>query len=119
MLQGLTTVSYWASDINAAKKWYSELLGMEPYFNVQTQDGSLGYTDFRIGDYQHELGIFAARYRSFDKPSGGVIVYWHVADVAVTLEKLLAMGAKELEVPKDWGQGFITASVEVACASEE
>jgi predicted enzyme related to lactoylglutathione lyase len=121
MLQGLTTVSYWASDVNAAKKWYSQLLGMEPYFNVQnfnvqTQDGSLRYTAFRIGDYQHELGIVDARYGSFDKPSGGVIVYWHVADVAVTLDKLLAMGANE--APKDRRQGFITASVEVACASE-
>jgi predicted enzyme related to lactoylglutathione lyase len=111
MLQGLTTVSYWADDVNKAKQWYSELLGIEPYFNVPNQDGTLGYTEFRIGDYQHELGLIDRRYAPFDASSSGVIVYWHVADVRVTLEKLLAMGAKELEAPKDRGHGFITATV--------
>lgn len=111
MLQGLTTVSYWAKDVEAAKKWYSELLGVQPYFNVPNQDGSLGYTEFRIGDYQHELGLIDRRYAPSDTSSGGAVIYWHVADVEVTLEKLLAMGAKTLEAPKDRGQGFITASV--------
>lgn len=111
MLRGLTTVSYWADDVKAAKKWYSELLGIEPYFNVPNQDGSLGYTEFRLGDYQHELGLIDRRYAPFDTSVGGAVVYWHVADVKVTLEKLLSMGAKELEAPKDRGQGFITASV--------
>jgi predicted enzyme related to lactoylglutathione lyase len=101
MLQGLTTVSYWADDVNRAKQWYSELLGIEPYFNVPNQDGTLGYTEFRIGDYQHELGLIDRRYAPFDASSSGAIIYWHVADVGVTLEKLLAMGAKTLEAPKD------------------
>jgi predicted enzyme related to lactoylglutathione lyase len=107
MLQGLTTVSYWSDDVNAAKKWYGELLSIEPYFNVPNQDGSLGYSEFRVGDYQHELGIIDRQYA----PSASTIVYWHVADVEVTLEKLLSMGAKTLEAPKDRGQGFITATV--------
>jgi catechol 2,3-dioxygenase-like lactoylglutathione lyase family enzyme len=34
MLRGLTTVSDWTADIEAAKKWYAELLGIEPYFEV-------------------------------------------------------------------------------------
>jgi hypothetical protein len=32
MLGGLSTVSSYADDILAAKKWYTELLGIEPYF---------------------------------------------------------------------------------------
>jgi predicted enzyme related to lactoylglutathione lyase len=112
MLQGLTTISYWATDVTAAKDWYSELLGIEPYFNVPNTDGSLAYTEFRVGDYQHELGIIDRRFAPFDASvSAGVVAYWHVTDVEVTLEKLLAMGAKELEASKDRGQGFITASV--------
>lgn len=114
MLQGLTTISYWSTDVTAAKKWYSELLGIEPYFNVPNEDGSLGYTEFRVGDYQHELGIIDRRFAPFDPSitqSAGAIIFWHVADVKVTLEKLVAMGAKELEAPKDRGDGFITASV--------
>lgn len=113
MLRGLTTVSFWATDLEAAKQWYTELLGTEPYFNVPNDDGSLGYTEFRIGDYQHELGLIDSRYApsgSHTAPSGAV-VYWHVDDVPTTLKKLLAIGAKELEAPRDRGQGFITASV--------
>lgn len=114
MLQGITTISYWAEDVAAAKKWYSELLGIEAYFNVTNKDGSLGYTEFRVGDYQHELGIIDRRFAPFDSSvthTAGTIVYWHVAAVEATLEKLLAMGARELEPPKDRGEGFITASV--------
>ena len=32
MLRGLTTVSFWADDVAAAKRWYTELLGTPPYF---------------------------------------------------------------------------------------
>jgi len=32
LLRGLATVNFFAADIKAAKKWYSELLGIEPYF---------------------------------------------------------------------------------------
>jgi len=32
LLRGLATVNFYAADIKAAKKWYSELLGSEPYF---------------------------------------------------------------------------------------
>jgi catechol 2,3-dioxygenase-like lactoylglutathione lyase family enzyme len=27
----MTTVSYWATDVEAATAWYTELLGVEPY----------------------------------------------------------------------------------------
>jgi predicted enzyme related to lactoylglutathione lyase len=112
MLQGLTTISYWATNVTAAKEWYTEFLGIEPYFNVPNDDGSLGYTEFRVGDYQHELGIIDSRFAPFDASTpAGVIAFWHVSDVDATLEKLLGLGAKMLEAPKDRGQGFITASV--------
>jgi hypothetical protein len=31
MLRGMTTVSYWASDLGAAAAWYPEVLGIAPY----------------------------------------------------------------------------------------
>ncbi len=31
-LRGLALVNFYATDVKAAKKWYSELLGIEPYF---------------------------------------------------------------------------------------
>jgi hypothetical protein len=32
MLRGLTTVSFFADDVQAAAKWYTQVLGVEPYF---------------------------------------------------------------------------------------
>ncbi|MEK3888314.1 VOC family protein [Bacillus sp. FSL K6-3431] len=113
-LRGLSTISYWADDLQAAKEWYIELLGIEPYFERSGPDGRLAYVEFRIGDYQHEFGLID---RSFEPDGatlspGGVIMYWHVDDVTSTLEKLLSMGAKEYEEITHRGdEGFITASV--------
>jgi predicted enzyme related to lactoylglutathione lyase len=41
----------------------------------------------------------------------GVVVYWHVDDVNAALGRAVAMGATQLEPPKDRGDGFITATV--------
>ena len=56
MLRGLTTVSFWADDVAAAKKWYAKLLGIEPYFERPDSENP-AYVEFRFGDYQAELGI--------------------------------------------------------------
>lgn len=110
MLQGLTTVSHWADDVEAAKQCYSKLWDIEPYFHIPNQDGSLGDTEFRVVDYQHELGLIDRRYAPIDTTASGAVIYWHVTEVDVTLEKLLAMGTQELEAPRDRGSGFITAA---------
>ncbi|MFE5634484.1 VOC family protein [Streptomyces sp. NPDC056543] len=108
MLRGLTTVSFWADDLAAAKAWYTELLGLEPYFERP------GYAEFRIGDYRHELGLIDRAYAPAGSAAGepgGAIVYWHVDDVRATLDRLLSLGAKEYEPLTPRGPGFVTASV--------
>ncbi|MFJ4774710.1 VOC family protein [Streptomyces uncialis] len=107
MLRGLTTVSFWAADLAAAKTWYTELLGVEPYFERP------GYAEFRLGDYQHELGLIDSRYAPDGSASGpgGAVVYWHVDDVSAALEELLSMGAKEYQPLTERGPGFVTAAV--------
>ena len=55
-LRGLSTIRYQAADHEAAKRWYTELLGAAPYFDRP------GYCEFRIGDYQAELGLLDAKY---------------------------------------------------------
>jgi len=113
MLRGLTTVSFYAADVDAAKRWYTELLGVEPYFIRPVPPDPPGYIEFRIGDYQHELGVIDSRYAPTGSATGpaGAVIFWHVDDVTATLEKLLSMGAKEHQAPTDRGEGFITASV--------
>ena len=111
MLRGMSTVSYWTTDLPAARQWYTDLLGIEPYFEVPD-----AYLEFRIGDYQHELGLIDSRYApagtsTGQAAAGGEIVYWHVDDVQGTLDRLLFLGAREHQPPTDRGHGFVTASV--------
>ena len=113
MLRGLTTVSFFAADLAAATKWYTELLGIDPYFERPGADGRPAYVEFRIGDYQHELGIIDSRFSPHDSAAGpgGAVIFWHVDDLTATLERLLSMGAEVHEAPTERGEGFVTASV--------
>lgn len=112
-LRGVATISFWAADMEAAKEWYTELSGIEPYFERLGGDGKLAYIEWRFGDYQHELGIIHSSYapKGVTAGPGGAVVFWHVDDVAAALERVKAMGAKEYEPITNRGAGFITASV--------
>jgi predicted enzyme related to lactoylglutathione lyase len=110
VLRGIATINFYATDHEAAKKWYQEFLGIEPYFNVP------GYTEFRIGDYQQELGIIDASFApgGYTGKPGGAIAHWHVDDLAAVLGRLISMGATEYLPVTDHSQGkgtFVTASV--------
>jgi predicted enzyme related to lactoylglutathione lyase len=107
-LRGIATISLWAKDHEAAVAWYGELLGMKPYFTRP------GYAEFRIVDYETEVGIIDSKYAPkpvVAKAPAGVVAYWQVDDVNETFKRLLSLGAEQLEAPVDRGHGFVTASV--------
>jgi predicted enzyme related to lactoylglutathione lyase len=113
MLRGLATISLWADDVKAARAWYSDVLGIEPYFQRPDAEHP-AYVEFRLGDYLDELGIVDSRYRPQPAATGpgGAIVYWHVDDVAGTRAELLAKGATEYEPLTPRGEGgWVTAAV--------
>jgi len=112
MLRGFATINYWADDMDAATRWYSELLGTEPYF-VRPVEGPPAYVEFRIGDSMDELGLIDRRYAPPNAASGpgGVVMYWHVDDIEATFQKLLSMGAEEYQPITPRSNGFVTASV--------
>lgn len=112
MLRGPATISYYADNVEAAKRWYSDLLGIEPYF-VRPEAGPPTYVEFRLGDYQHELGIIDRRYAAPGAATtpGGVVAFWHVDDLPAAYARLLALGATAHEAPIERGAGFVTASV--------
>ena len=112
MRRGPTTVSFFADDVQAARDWYTELLGIQPYF-VRPAEGTPAYVEFRIGDYQHELGIIDSRFAVTGQPekAAGAVTYWHVDDVLASVDRLESMGATVLEKPVERGPGFVTASV--------
>ncbi len=112
MLRGMATVSYWADDLKAARQWYAELLGGAPYFERPDAENP-AYIEFRIGDYQDELGIIDRKYAppGTSADPGGAVLYWHVDDIEASLARLKAMGATEYEPLTPREAGFITASV--------
>ncbi|HYJ76274.1 MAG TPA: VOC family protein [Kineosporiaceae bacterium] len=112
MLRGLSTVSFYAQDVDAARRWYAELLGVDAYF-VREMEGTPVYVEFRIGDHEHELGIIDSRFApggGSGRP-GGAIVYWHVDDVRAVVDRLVDSGATVFEDVVARGPGFVTASV--------
>ncbi|RAY17122.1 VOC family protein [Actinomadura craniellae] len=113
MLRGLTTVTFWADDVAAARRWYAELLGADAYFERRGPDGRVAYAEFRTGDFQHELGIADRRWAppAAAGGPGGAVVYWHVDDLPAAHARLLDLGAKEYEAITERGPGFVTASV--------
>jgi predicted enzyme related to lactoylglutathione lyase len=106
-LRGMATVNYFAADWAAARAFYTQVTGAEPYF---LRDG---YAEWRLGDHQAELGLIDARYRAPGTPTGpvGAVLYWHVDDVDRELARLLELGATVHEKPQDRGHGFVTATV--------
>jgi predicted enzyme related to lactoylglutathione lyase len=112
MLRGMATVSYWADDLKAARRWYAELLGVEPYFERPDAENP-AYVEIRIGDAQDELGIIDRKYAPPGGPAGpgGAVLYWHVDDIEATLARLKAMGATDYQPLTPREAGFITASV--------
>jgi predicted enzyme related to lactoylglutathione lyase len=113
-LRGFSTINFWADDVPAAVAWYTEFLGVEAYFTRPGPDGCTVYAEFRIGDYQAELGIVDRAYAppgSATQP-GGAIMYWHVDDLGATVDRLLSMGATEYQPITPRGTaGFVTAAV--------
>ena len=101
-LQGLRTVVYAAPDLQRARKWYVEALGIEPYFDEDF------YVGFNVGGY--ELALDPSR--TVAQPTGsGVMVYWGVDDVEGELKRLLSLGAKPHTPFQDVGGGIKVGSV--------
>jgi predicted enzyme related to lactoylglutathione lyase len=112
VIRGMANVSYWAEDVKAARNWYNQVFGLEPYFQRPDADNP-AYIEYRVGDYQHEVGIINKNYRpkTENQGAGGAILYWHVDHIEAALERLLALGAKEIQPITKWGEGFVTAAV--------
>jgi predicted enzyme related to lactoylglutathione lyase len=114
MLRGLTTITYTADDVAAARDWYAALLGQEAYF-ARPAEGTPAYVEFRVGADEDELGIMDRRFAATavrDAAAGaGVTVYWAVDDVEAALTRLVELGAVPHEPRTERGPGFVTASV--------
>ncbi len=111
MLRGMANVSYWADDVKKAREWYSQLFGIEPYFQRPDAENP-AYIEYRVGDYQHEVGIVDKKYAPplAMQGAGGATLYWHVDDIEKAFERILSLGAMPYEPVTKRGEGFVTAA---------
>jgi catechol 2,3-dioxygenase-like lactoylglutathione lyase family enzyme len=103
-VEGLRTVIYPAPDLDAAKAWWTGLLGAAPYFDQPF------YVGFNVGGY--ELGLLPDA-----AASDGALVYWGVPDVAAAIAAAIESGAVEHAPATDVGDGIITATVRASTGS--
>jgi predicted enzyme related to lactoylglutathione lyase len=99
---GLRTAKYRAPDIAKAKAWYTEVLGIAPYFDEPF------YVGFNVGGF--ELGLDPDLSGS-GEGEGGVTVYWGVENVDAALARLLSFDARLHQKVQDVGDDIRVASV--------
>jgi hypothetical protein len=97
-LNGLRTVIYPAPDLEAAKAWWTELIGYGPYFDEPF------YVGYEVGGY--ELGLLPD-----GNPADGALVYWGVPDVSAAVAAAIASGATEHVPESAVGDDIVTATV--------
>ena len=102
MLQGVRSQIYQVSDLEAAKAWYTQLLGKPPYFDAPF------YVGFNVGGY--ELGL-----QPSDNPDAGqareAVTYWGVPDAEAAYAHLLASGASAYQPVQEVGEGIKLGAV--------
>lgn len=99
---GLRTTIYKVSDLNEAKKWYSDILGKQPYFNEPF------YVGFDIGGF--ELGLLPLEDKE-QNPGTTVMAYWGVDDIEHSYQRLIELGASAHEQPESVGGDIKVAAV--------
>jgi predicted enzyme related to lactoylglutathione lyase len=102
MFLGLRTAVYQVQDLAKATKWYSEVLGLQPYFDQPF------YAGFNVGGY--ELGLVPEPGAGMKRAAAG-IAYWGVADARAAYQRLLELGATQNEPIQDVGEGILVGSV--------
>ncbi|MGD0957652.1 MAG: VOC family protein [Candidatus Acidiferrales bacterium] len=102
MFLGLRTVVYQVQDLNKAKSWYSNILGIQPYFDQPF------YIGYNVGGY--ELGLVPEPDAGAKRAAVG-IAYWGVQDAHGEYRRLLDLGATAQEPVQDVGEGILIGAV--------
>ncbi len=103
MLHGLRSHIFQVDDLDAAKAWYTELLGHGPTFDQPF------YVGFDVCGF--ELGMQPGAPRDRSPGHGGDDTYWSVDDVAAALARLEELGATVVEPMADVGGGITMGAV--------
>ncbi len=96
---GLRTAVYPVNDIERAKRWYHDALGIAPYFDQSF------YVGFAVGGF--ELGLIPDGTPSAHGPQP----LWGVANAQAAVAHLLELGATALDPVTEVGDGIKVAAV--------
>src|SRR5690349_22022249 len=97
--EGVKTILHPVTDLEAAKKVYSALLGMEPMAD------SPYYVGYEAAGQQIGLVPNADR-QGLTSP----VAYWHVDDIEAKLAEVTAAGGTVKDAPRDVANGRLVAS---------
>jgi catechol 2,3-dioxygenase-like lactoylglutathione lyase family enzyme len=93
MFRGLTSFQVFVDDVSAAERWYSEVLGVEPYFRSEDAGLPPGHVGYQVGNDQSELGLTDRRLApdGLGTGPGGTVTYWQVDDVPAAHDRLVSL----------------------------
>ncbi len=98
-MKDVSLIIYSTPDVTAAKRFFRELIGSDPYVD------SPQYVGYKCGDM--EIGL---------DPSGsnravGALPFWTVSDIAASVEALVAAGGTVVREITDVAYGLLVAAV--------
>lgn len=96
----INKVIYPVKDVEAAKTYYTELLGVEPYVDQPY------YVGFRVGD--QEIGLDPNGHRT---GLTGPVGYRDVDDIEAAVRGIIDAGGQVRQEPRDVGGGMLIAQV--------
>ena len=102
--QGLRTSIFRVTDLEKAKTFYAQILGVQPYFDEPF------YVGFEVAGY--ELGLQPDDVTG--EKADNVLVYWGVNDIHSSYDRMIALGANEYEKPNAVGGDIWVAGVKDA-----
>jgi len=101
MIQGLRTVIYHVADLEKAKQWYSNILGVQPYFDQPF------YVGFNVGGYEFGLDPDLSGITK----GNNVVAYWGVEKIETAYKRMLEFGAKKNSEIQNVGGNIQVATV--------
>ena len=98
-MNDVSLVIYEAADMTAAKRFFRELIGADPYADAPY------YVGYKNGET--EIGLIPQG----SNASPGGLVYWNVADIAASVKALVGAGGSVVQDVTDVANGLLVASI--------
>ncbi len=96
-MKDVTLITYSVADLETSKRFFGELIGADPYAD------SPYYVGYKNGEV--EIGLVAGGTTG----DAGAIPFWTVADIAASLQSLVAAGGTVVQDSTDVGYGLLVA----------